>query len=278
MAGWTCARCSTVNEESGTSCSSCGLMRGSVVADVPRGPIGTESILVDRPTPQAPRPADGTGPAAAPWVPNAGSSAPPAADGLPPAAVPGADGPSSPPAVPEWVPPEAQPQVPAAPVPLWRRVPLGGLLFVVLIVGGGIVTWFFGAGRSDSGEISKSGDLVANELRVGDCYDLKVPDADEIEDVTAKPCTEEHEYELYFAGPMADGDYPAVSAFEDYVVANCDTAFAAYVGKAYADSTLDIYWLYPTDESWRQGDRTVQCAVYDPKITRLTASLKGANR
>jgi hypothetical protein len=167
---------------------------------------------------------------------------------------------------------------PVAPVPLWKRLPIGGIIFAVLLVGGGLSSLYFGAGRNDTGEIAKSGDLTANKLRVGDCYDLKEPEANEIEDVTAKPCTEEHQYELYFTGALPEGEYPAESVFEDYVVANCDPAFTGYVGKTFQDSLLDIYWLYPTDDSWRQGDRTVQCAVYDPKIPRLTASLKGANR
>jgi hypothetical protein len=267
MAGWKCARCSTVNDESGISCSRCGLMRGSVVIQgPPDGPIGTESIPVERPTPDA-RPATQV-----PWTPDA----PGAADPQPrPAA---ADSPAD---VPSWMAPGGElpgPEVPAAPVPLWRRLPIGGIIFAVLIIGGGISSLYFGAARNDSGEIAKSGDLTANNLRVGDCYDLKEPEADEIEDVTAKPCTEAHQYELYFTGAMPEGAYPAESVFEDYVVANCDPAFTGYVGKAYQDSLLDIYWLYPTDDSWRQGDRTVQCAVYDPKIPRLTASLKGANR
>ena len=74
MATWKCARCSTVNDESGISCKTCGLMRGSVVIQgAPDGPIGTESIPVERPTPDA-RPATPV-----PWTPDAPavSDAPP---------------------------------------------------------------------------------------------------------------------------------------------------------------------------------------------------------
>lgn len=144
MAGWKCARCSTVNDKSGISCSNCRLMRGSVViARAPDGPIGTESIPVARPTPDAapttpvPWPPDAP-PAQAPWSP----AAPPTADSTSPA----------------WAP-----------------------------------TW-----------VAPSPELAA-------------PD-------------------------------------------------------------LPPYWLYPTDDSWRQGDRTVQCAVFDPNQPLLTTSLKGANR
>lgn len=267
MAGWKCARCSTVNDESGISCSSCGLMRGSVVIQgAPDGPIGTESIPVERPTPDAPSATQ------VPWTPDAPGAADPQSR---PAA---ADSPAD---VPGWMAPSAAlpgPEVPAAPVPLWRRLPIGGIIFAVLIIGGGISSWYFGAGRNETGEIAKPGDLGAVELRVGDCYDLKDPQASEIEDVTAKPCTEAHEYELYFIGSMPVGPYPADSVFEQYFAANCDPAFTTYVGKSWQESTLDIYWLIPTEDSWRQGDRSVQCAVFDPKIARLTTSLKGSSR
>ena len=267
MAGWKCARCSTVNDESGISCSNCGLMRGSVVIQGrPGGPIGTESIPVERPTPDAP-------PAAAPWTPDP----PPATDAQPrPVAAADAAG-----DVPSWVAPSpelAAPEVPAAPVPLWRRLPIGGIIFAVLIVGGGISSWYFGAGRSDSGEIAKPGDLGALSLRVGDCYDLKDPQASEFEEVAAKPCTDAHEYELFFVGSMPEGAYPAEAVFEEYVIANCDPAFTTYVGTSYEESTLDVDWFTPTTDAWNSGERSVQCAVLDPKTPRLTVSLKGANR
>jgi hypothetical protein len=261
-----------MNDESAISCSNCGLMRGSVVIQgASDGPIGTESIPLDRPAPGPSAPATSPAPAT-PTAQNA-PDAPRAADALPRAAAGGPPG-----AVPGWVAPSGEPAPTPPSVPLWRRIPLGGLLFAVLIIGGGISSWYFGAGRSDTGEIAKPGDLGANKLRVGDCYDLKDPQASEIEDVAAKPCTDAHEYELYFTGSMGEGAYPAEAVFEQYVLDNCDPAFATYVGKTYQESTLDIYWLIPTDASWRSGDRTVQCAVFDPKIARLTTSLKGANR
>jgi hypothetical protein len=165
----------------------------------------------------------------------------------------------------------------AAP-PLWRRIPLGWLLFLGLIAFGAVSSWYFSAGRSDSGEITKSGDLAVNELRVGDCFDLKDPDAEVLEDVSARPCTEEHQYETFFVGSMADGGYPTDAAFEAYVTANCDPAFEAYVGRAFEDSQLAIGWVGPSLPGWNDGDRSVQCVLDDPGSPRLTASMKGSNR
>ena len=109
----------------------------------------------------------------------------------------------------DWTPRElAGAEPPAAPLPLWRRLPIGWLVFGALVLGGGATSWFFGASRSDSGEIAKTGDMNAVDLRVGDCFDFKDPNAEELEDVTAMPCAQEHEHELIFTGSMPAGAYP----------------------------------------------------------------------
>jgi hypothetical protein len=167
---------------------------------------------------------------------------------------------------------------PPAAKPIWQRIPWGAAVLVVVIGGGAIAGLIFNAARSDSGEISKSGDLTAAELRVGDCYDLKDPTAEELEQVTARPCAEEHEFEMIFVGSAPEGPYPDEDAFVTYVGDQCVPAFNAFVGTDYYSSTLDIAWLEPTSASWGAGDRSVQCAVYDPEQPRIVGSLKGANR
>ena len=39
-------------------------------------------------------------------------------------------------------------------------------------------------------------------------YDLKNPSEEVVDDVTAVPCTTEHEYETFFVGSMPGGAYP----------------------------------------------------------------------
>lgn len=182
------------------------------------------------------------------------------------------------PAVPGWPQPGAEALSSAPPAPLWRRLPWGWALTFVLVGGGAIGGLIFNAGRSDTGEINKPGDLTISDLRVGDCYDLKDPTADEVEQVIARPCAEEHQYELFFIGDVPGTTFPDAAAFEGFVGANCLPAFEAFVGRDYADSELDINWLSPTNIGWRLGDRTVQCSVLDPRVERLTGSLKGTSR
>jgi hypothetical protein len=187
----------------------------------------------------------------------------------------------------------------------FRRIPAGLLIAVALVLVGSVAGWYLYASRSATGEpkvapaeptqvrtgvatpdeIDESGDLNRDEiniddsvdLRVGDCFDLKDPDA-EIEHVKEVPCTTEHEFELFYVGAMGKRSPPTLDAFADFVVEHCDPAFGDYIGRAPDNSDLDYDWLVPTDDAWRSGDRTVQCAASDPNNSRLTRSLRGTQQ
>jgi Septum formation len=167
---------------------------------------------------------------------------------------------------------------PVAKEPLWKRLPLGLIVIGFFIAAGAVGGLIFNASRGESGEITKTGDLAATDLRAGDCFDLKDPSAEEIGDVTGIPCTAEHEYETFFIGTMPEGPFPNDDGFIAWLDGNCRPAFETYVGMAYENSELDIFWLQPTSEAWNDGDRSIQCALYHPRIHRLTESLKGSAR
>ena len=159
--------------------------------------------------------------------------------------------------------------------PLWQRIPVGWIIFGVIVFGGAIGGLIFNASRGSSGEIDRGGNLLITDLRVGDCFDLKDPAADEVEEVSAVPCAQEHEYELMHVGVMPDGDYPTDAQFSDWLDANCTPAFEAYIGSPYETSIYEVSWFSPTSIGWLSGDHTVQCAVSHPTERRLTGSLRG---
>jgi Septum formation len=203
----------------------------------------------------------------------------------------------------DWTPPPSSPD--AAGTRPFSRIAAGLLIAVALLLLGSVAGWYFDGSRSATGEhevapteptqvhtevatpdeIGESEDLNADEiniddsdhLRVGDCFDLKHPLAD-IEHVRKVPCTTEHDYELFYVGAMRKRSHPTLDAFVDYVIDYCDPAFGHYVGKDIDDSELDYDWLVPTEDAWRSGDRTVQCAAYDPNNSLLKGSVRGAHR
>ena len=55
-------------------------------------------------------------------------------------------------------------------------------------------------------------------------------------------------------------------------------AFGDYVGHDYQTSTLDFTWIAPSQDSWNDGDHSVQCALIDPANEVLSESLKDSAR
>ena len=286
---WTCARCSTKNDEGTLTCTNCRMIRGAVVVpgstwDRQPGAQFPDAPALDQPAPSSAEPSPGWQ-AADRW--SAGEPPPTGEPQLaaqpqtaepPPTADLGQAPPSS--SAPSyWS--SAGPGYAAEAAPpqrLGRRVPIGPLIFVVLLGVGAVASFITNASRSDTGEIVNDGDMMATDLRVGDCFDLKDPSAEEISDVTAKPCTVAHEFELFWTGSMPEGDYPSQTAFESFFQTHCVGGFQPYVGTGYLDSKLDIYWLTPLEETWNDGDRSIQCAIYDPENSQLTGSVKAAAR
>jgi len=242
------------------------------------------------------RPADTESSPAGPsegWAASQGAAAPGSAP--PGGTTPGSTTPQGAPAwggqvaSPEGFQPPPPPPTDPAAIPGWsgaeaprrswfQRIPAGWLIVAVLVIGGALVGWYFNAGRSSSGDINKAGDLHATDLRVGDCFDLKNPNVDTIEDVRAVPCTSDHTYELFFRGTMPEGDYPTDDAFDSWMSSNCIPAFNTYVGRSYDQSNLEVYYMVPTDDGWRSGDRSIQCALYPQNNAHPTTSLKGSQQ
>ena len=170
-----------------------------------------------------------------------------------------------------WMPPQAQPR------PQWLQLALryAWVLLIPVVLFGG---WYFGVRRDDAGQISNSGDLEVQDLRIGDCFDLKDPSASEVGEVEAKPCSQPHEYELFHAADMQGDEYPSDAAMTAFMESECLPTFGAYVGVAYEQSLLDISWYTPTSDGWDDGDHSIQCAVFDPNEAELTSSQRNATR
>lgn len=159
-----------------------------------------------------------------------------------------------------------------AAAPWWRRllrfwwIPAIGLFLAV--------GYFTQARRDDSGQINTGGTLSIGDLQTGDCFDAE--DTDELADVQARPCTQSHQYELFHVATWTHGggDYPSGAAVEQFVIDQCGPAYDAYVGTGAAADELEVLFITPTQESWDDGDRVIQCAVYDDARPELTESLR----
>lgn len=113
-------------------------------------------------------------------------------------------------------------------------------------------------------------------IKVGDCInDEGLSGA--VDSVPVVDCAEPHDSEAYESVIMADGDFPGDEATTTQGDADCQAAFDTFVGVAYDESALDFTYLYPSEDTWAQGDREILCLVYDP-AGESTGSLAGAAR
>ncbi|WP_422742493.1 septum formation family protein [Mycobacterium sp. WMMD1722] len=116
-----------------------------------------------------------------------------------------------------------------------------------------------------------SGTKTATDVGVGDCL-AEIPDSARVLTVKTVDCAETHAGEVFAVLNMPDGDYPGDAAVEEYSN-RCGPALATYSPEAMTDDSVKLYVLYPTEQTWGQGDRAVTCvATLDPP---RTGSLKG---
>ena len=120
-------------------------------------------------------------------------------------------------------------------------------------------------------------------LKVGSCFnEPKNPEVDEeqndlISDVPMRECNKPHDNEVFHVINLPDGPtVPSADTLDEAVYAECDKAYKTFVGIPYDDSTYNMTYLSPSNETWTQkNDREVVCYAYNEDGKQLTASIKG---
>lgn len=120
-----------------------------------------------------------------------------------------------------------------------------------------------------------SGQRVTS-LKVGDCFnDGAFSASGEIARVPSVSCSQPHDNEVFHVARYAGSTY-SESAIESFGGRTCLSAFRPYVGREYRTSVFDIWWLEPTRESWRQGDREIVCVLTRMDNRRKTGTARGS--
>jgi|GEM_PF-4292171 len=105
------------------------------------------------------------------------------------------------------------------------------------------------------------GDFVAGADTVGPCYDLEFDGDDVVSTWRDVDCGGSRDVEVFHRWTFRDGSYPGMQALEDEALVTCTAWFEDYVGVPYAESSLRIEWLVPTDTLWSEGRRDGMCTV-----------------
>jgi hypothetical protein len=141
----------------------------------------------------------------------------------------------------------------------------------LLGVTAGLVAGLTGCGDDDD----ELGNVFAVEP--GTCFSSV--SGDEVRDLPIVDCAVEHENEVYAVveyegaadASSEEAEYPGEAVLAEFATSRCQAELEAYVGRPYAESSLEIAPLYPGEESWDvAGDRTIVCALFardgDPLI------------
>ncbi len=126
------------------------------------------------------------------------------------------------------------------------------------------------------------GSAAPNDLKVGACLG-QLPSGDTtVTSVSTADCAKPHAAEVYqvfnWTGSEGNDSYPGDTAVGDKAQTGCSDAFQPYVGTDITASTLDVYWLSPTSDSWKNGDRTYICLATPKDSSKLTGTIKGSKK
>jgi hypothetical protein len=120
--------------------------------------------------------------------------------------------------------------------------------------------------------LASCGGTSVTDIGIGDCFDD--PDTNVVATLDLIDCAEPHDNEVFASVLMSDASFPGDNGVAEFAFDACFDPFEAYVGEAYADSSLDYIYLGPTQESWDDGDREVLCILYSADLAKLTGSMK----
>ena len=153
-------------------------------------------------------------------------------------------------------------------------------IYVAIALGVYIFNSYSSADRDDDGAIVGEGQVNAFQMRVGDCFDdtdtSSTAEEIEVTNVPGVPCSQAHDNEVFAILDVNAASYPEGDGMSDLAFDSCLERFESFVGRDYESSSLDIFAMYPTRNSWNQhSDREVVCAVYDMKLNKLEGSVKG---
>jgi Septum formation len=135
-------------------------------------------------------------------------------------------------------------------------------------------------GCSVIGGLLNNGKSDVFTIKVGNCLNAGTTDGT-VSEVPIVDCEKPHDTEAFSSIIMTDDSFPGDKAVTDRAEQECYDAFEPFAGASYDDSPeLDVSYYFPTETSWKGGDREILCLIYsidaDGNPIKSTGSLKGA--
>lgn len=114
-------------------------------------------------------------------------------------------------------------------------------------------------------------------LGKGDCFDAPGGLEGDTYDVDPVSCTGGHDGEVFGTVTLPGGSFPGDAHLTDLADERCYGLQDQYAMDSWAmPADVDVYYLLPSRESWRYGDRAITCIFGHTEAgTQLTGSLRG---
>ena len=141
----------------------------------------------------------------------------------------------------------------------WVTLSLVVLVILVLVAAGTGVAALLTHGFHSKTTV-KYRQAAVFSLRVGDCIDL-VPAGSEVHVVS---CTKPHDAEVFGTFRLS-GPWPGDAAVRQRAGAGCATRLSRYLNPQLANSNLTQSYVFPGQQAWVSGQRTVVCEVRSTK-------------
>ncbi|MGM7666694.1 septum formation family protein [Microbacterium sp. A93] len=112
------------------------------------------------------------------------------------------------------------------------------------------------------------------QLSPGQCFDR--PAEDGLYEVAVVPCEVAHDLQMYALFQLDEPSWPGEDAVHGLADTGCREQFAAFTGTEPEESELGYTMYTPSEGSWSEGDRQVQCALQLNSGGRMIGSQMGA--
>lgn len=112
------------------------------------------------------------------------------------------------------------------------------------------------------------------QLSPGQCFDRPVEDG--LYEVAVVPCEVAHDLQMYALFQLDAPSWPGGDRVHERADEGCREQFVAFTGTTPEDSDLGYTMYTPSEGSWSEGDRQVQCALQLNSGGRMIGSQAGS--
>jgi hypothetical protein len=111
--------------------------------------------------------------------------------------------------------------------------------------------------RDASGQVTATQNTQPDKLRVSDCV-AEIKEGD-VRSIKVVPCDQPNGGKVFAVFDLPAGRWPGLTAVQEAAEKGCTDRWNA--SNQQADPASDIFYLHPTEDGWRLGDRGTTCLV-----------------